>query len=127
MAAPAAASSDGVQVLDSGAVGPFDYVVVSSPDPAEMIRWLRDNGYQIDPSMEPLIQAYTDEGMDFLATQLQLGQGTSDITPIRLTYDAVQPMIPLRLTAVAAQPTRPPGVGAEVPLPDSLLHSDLAG
>jgi hypothetical protein len=104
LAAPAAASGAGVQVLDSGAVGPFDYVVVTSPDPAEMVRWLRDNGYQIDPSMEPLVQAYTDEGMVFLAMKLQPGKGTNDITPIRLTYDAVQPMIPLRLTAVAAQP-----------------------
>jgi hypothetical protein len=104
MAAPAAAGADGVSVLASGTVGPFGYDVVTSPDPGEMVRWLRDNGYRIDPAMEPLIAVYTDEGMPFLAMKLQPGRGTSDITPIRLEYDSSQPMIPLRLTAVAAQP-----------------------
>ena len=104
LAAPAAAGAEGVSVLASGTVGPFGYDVVTSPDPAEMVRWLRDNGYRIDPAMEPLIAVYTDEGMPFLAMKLQPGRGTSDITPIRLEYDSTQPMIPLRLTAVAAQP-----------------------
>ena len=107
---PAAAAAEGragVDVLASGVVGPFGYHVVTSPDPQEMVRWLRDNGYQIDPSMEPLIEVYTDEGMAFLAMRLQPGKGTSEITPIKLEYAATQPMIPLRLTAVAAQPDMP--------------------
>lgn len=94
----------GVDVLASGTVGPFNYHVVTSPDPQEMVSWLRDNGYRIDPEMEPLIAVYTDEGMVFLAMKLQPGRETRDITPIRLEYESSQPMIPLRLTAVAAQP-----------------------
>jgi hypothetical protein len=104
MPAAAAAPAEGVQVLASGSVGPFNYHVVTSPDPQEMVIWLRDNGYRIDPEMEPLIAVYTDEGMVFLAMKLQPGGDTQDITPIRLEYESSQPMIPLRLTAVAAQP-----------------------
>jgi hypothetical protein len=104
MAAPAAAGREGVQVLDSGVVGPFGYHVVTSPDPGEMVRWLRDNGYRIEPAMEPLIKVYTDEGLVFLAMKLQPGKDSRDITPIRLEYPGRQPMIPLRLTAVAAEP-----------------------
>lgn len=101
-AAPAAGSS--VDVLASGTVGPFDYVVVTSPDPADMVKWLRDNSYRIDPEMEPLVRAYTDDGMVFLAMKLQPGKNTQDIVPIHIDYASTQPMIPLRLTAVAAQP-----------------------
>jgi hypothetical protein len=104
LAAPAAAGAEGVSVLASGTVGPFGYDVVTSPDPGEMVRWLRDNGYRIDPAMEPLIAVYTDEGMPFLAMKLQPGKNTSEIVPIKMQYDATQPMIPIRLTAVAAQP-----------------------
>src|SRR5919197_640058 len=57
----------GVDVLASGTVGPFAYDVVTSPDPQAMVTWLRDNGYRIDPAMEPLIGVYTDEGLVFLA------------------------------------------------------------
>ena len=39
-----------------------------------------------DPSMEPLIGLYTDDGMPFLAMKLQPGKGTQDITPIKLEY-----------------------------------------
>src|SRR5712691_739431 len=108
LAAPAASAgrADGVTVLDSGQVGPFDYAVITSPDAQDMVSWLRDNGYRIDTSMEPLVQVYTDEGMVFLAMKLQPGKGVTDISPIRLQYDSNQPMIPLRLTAVAAQPKK---------------------
>lgn len=106
--APAAAGArEGVTVLDSGVVGPFAYVVVTSPDPGEMVRWLRDNGYRIEPEMEPLVKVYTDEGMVFLAMKLRPGRDTRDITPIKLEYASDKPMIPLRLTAVAAQPDMP--------------------
>jgi hypothetical protein len=106
-AAPSAASGAGVTVLGGGVVGPFEYVVVTSPDPGEMVRWLRDNGYRIDPEMEPLVKVYTDDGMAFVAMKLRPGRDTRDITPIKLTYDSSKPMIPLRLTAVAAQPDMP--------------------
>jgi hypothetical protein len=105
-AAPASAAG-GVDVLASGVVGPFGYVVITSADAEEMITWLRDNGYRVDPGMEPYIKVYVDDAMPLLAMRLQPGRGTSDITPIKLEYASSQPMIPLRLTAIAAQPDMP--------------------
>ena len=49
-------------MLASGEVGPFGYHVVTSPDPNDMVAWLRDNGYRITDEMIPLIKAYTDDG-----------------------------------------------------------------
>ncbi len=94
----------GVEVLASGAVGPYNYDVITSPDPNEMISWLRDNNYRITPPMEPLVAVYNDEGMVFLAMKLQPDQGAQDIQPVVMTYESTQPMIPIRLTAVAANP-----------------------
>lgn len=93
-----------VEVLASGAVGPYLYDVITSPDPQAMISWLRENDYRVEPEMEPLIAVYNDEGMVFLAMKLQPEEGADDIQPVVMTYPSTEPMIPLRLTAVAANP-----------------------
>lgn len=93
-----------VAILASGTAGPYQYEVVTSPDPNELILWLRRNDYRITEEMEPLVRVYTDEGMVFLAMQLQPEQGVQDIQPVAMTYPSTQPMIPIRLTAVAANP-----------------------
>jgi len=93
-----------VEVLASGAAGPYFYDVITSPDPQAMISWLRDNDYRVEPEMEPLIAVYNEEGMVFLAMKLQPDEGADDIQPVVMTYESTEPMIPLRLTAVAANP-----------------------
>ncbi len=98
------AGNGGVQVLASGTAGPYAYDVVTSSEPTELIMWLRKNKYRITEEMEPLVKAYTDEGLIFLAMKLQPNEGTQAIQPVVMTYKGVHPMIPLRLTAVAANP-----------------------
>ncbi|MGE3272860.1 MAG: DUF2330 domain-containing protein [Chloroflexota bacterium] len=108
--APAAAGArreNSTTVLASGEVGPFGYHVVTSPDPDDMVAWLRDNGYRITDEMVPLVKVYTDEGLVFLAMRLKPGQGSNDVVPVKLTYESSLPAIPLRLTAVAATPDMP--------------------
>lgn len=58
---------DGGMFVEEGHVGPYDYAIIGSEDPNEMIAWLRDNGYRITPEMEPLIAVYVEEDMYFLA------------------------------------------------------------
>ena len=106
MAAAAATSAPagGVTVFDQGSVGPFNYAVIGSEDPGALVGWLRENKYQITTAMEPFIDVYVKEKMQFLAMKLQPNKQVRDIQPVKMTYKAVQPMIPLRLTAVAATP-----------------------
>jgi len=106
-AAPSARQEGSTTVLASGEVGPFGYHVVTSPDPLDMVRWLRDNGYQITDEMIPLVKQYTDDGLLFLAMRLKQDQNASDIVPVKLTYESRLPTVPLRLTAVAATPDMP--------------------
>ena len=104
-AVPAPSSANGgVTVFDQGSVGPFNYAVIGSEDPQALVGWLRENKYQITPAMEPFIDVYVKEKMQFLAMKLQPNKQVRDIQPVKMTYKAVQPMIPLRLTAVAATP-----------------------
>jgi hypothetical protein len=100
----ATVTANSVEVLSAGSVGPYDFVVVDSPEPDALIRWLRENAYQVTEAMEPLIRVYNEEGMVFLAMRLQADRGTQDIQPVKMTYESELPMIPLRLTAVAARP-----------------------
>jgi hypothetical protein len=101
---PAAAGGEGVTVFGQGSVGPYNYAVVGSEDPQALVQWLRDNGYQITKAMEPLVDVYVKEKMDFLAMKLQPQKEVKDIQPVKMTYKSSKPMIPLRLTAVAANP-----------------------
>ena len=107
MSAAAPRADSATTVLASGEVGPFGYHVVTSPDPEDMVTWLRENGYHITDEMKPLVKVYTDEGLVFLAMRLKQDASSSDIVPVKLTYEASYPTIPLRLTAVAATPDMP--------------------
>ncbi len=97
----------GGMFLEEGHVGPYDYAILGSEDPDEMITWLRDNGYRITEEMEPLVQVYVEEGMYFLAMKLSQQAEVGDIQPVVMTYESTKPMIPIRLTAVAAIPNMP--------------------
>lgn len=90
-----------------GQVGPYDYAILGSEDPAELITWLRDFGYQVTESMEPIIGEYVADKMYFLALRLSQDSAVGDIQPIRMTYTGQNPMIPLKLTAIAAVENMP--------------------
>jgi hypothetical protein len=91
----------------SGTVGPFEYVVLSSDDPDELVEWLRENDYRVETEMEPVIDVYVQADMYFLAMKLRSDADVGDIQPVVMTYESDQPMIPIRLTAVAAVDNMP--------------------
>lgn len=104
---PEASPAGGVDVVDSGSVGPYDYTTISvrpgSTNPEqEALEWLDTNGYDIGALAPDLIRDYLEDGMNLLAVKLQKSTDAGDIRPIRLTYDSELPMIPIKLTAVAA-------------------------
>ncbi|MCH7588859.1 MAG: DUF2330 domain-containing protein [Chloroflexi bacterium] len=93
-----------VQIFATGEVGPYGFDVIGSEDPDALISWLRENNYRVTEEMEPLINVYVEEHFVFLAMRLLPDEDASAVQPVKITYEAEQPMIPLRLTAVAATP-----------------------
>lgn len=118
----------GGDYLQQGNVGPYDYAIIASDNPSEMIEWLRDNGYRVTEDMEPIIAEYVIEGMYFLAMKLSNDAEVGDIQPVKMTYISDKPTIPLRLTAVAALDDMPVLVWifADQPYsPDNFAHPDV--
>jgi hypothetical protein len=99
-----AATDNGVTVLATQAVGPYDTTTLEATDSTVLVNWLQQHNYRITTKMIPVLQPYIEAGMHFVALRLQANAQVSDIQPLGMTYDANKPSIPLQLTAVAAQP-----------------------
>lgn len=102
--ADGAGEDDGVEVLETLVVGPFDIEIVASDDAEALAAWLEENNYDLSDRGRDLIAPYVDEGMNFVALKLRQDQGVGDLQPLIMRYESQQPMIPIRLTAVAALP-----------------------
>ncbi len=102
-------NEDGIDVLASGSVGPYDYELISvaeitDQDPAAAaLRWLDDNGYEATALSADLFRPYLEEGMNLLAFRLNKQADVGEIRPVTLRYPSRFPMIPIKLTSVAAQ------------------------
>lgn len=100
-------SVNNITVVNSGSVGPYDFVVLQvDPDANDGVQaaldWLESNNYEATNVGPDLLQPYIDEGYNLLATRLQKSQTAGAIRPLMLTYEGEHPMIPIKLTAVAA-------------------------
>ncbi|MGB5366471.1 MAG: DUF2330 domain-containing protein [Polyangiales bacterium] len=108
-----AGGNGGVNVLASGTVGPYDYVVIEPKASSEKIgdvavEWLTLEGYDVVPpggdpdDIANLLGEYLQDAMNLLAFRLTKGNDQGTIRPVWITYESDQPMIPIRPTAVAA-------------------------
>jgi hypothetical protein len=108
-----AGGEGGVNVLASGTVGPYDFVVIEPDASYEqigdvVIEWLTLEGYDVVPpggdpdDIATLLGSYFQGEMNLIAFRLTKGNDTGTIRPIWITYESDQPMIPIRPTAVAA-------------------------
>jgi MYXO-CTERM domain-containing protein len=94
----------GVQVIFSGAVGPYQTAVIHSTDrtSSELVQWLKDNGYYVGADAVSIIDEYVLENKYFVAVRLQNGKDVQSIQPVVLKFSGADPCVPLRLTAIAA-------------------------
>ncbi len=134
-AAPGAASESmrqkkngDVEVISQEKVGPYDSAVIRSNDPAALKTWLRKNGYEVPPKLDPLLDPYVAGKYYFVALKLQQDRASGDLQPITLRYRASKPGIPIRLTAVAATPDMDLYVwvlGRDRAIPENYRHARI--
>lgn len=101
-----------VTVVDSGAVGPFNYETISidaaDEDPADVaVSWLLDNGYDPGPMGREVLGPYLQNGLNLIGFKLQEGRSADSIRPVSLTYEANAMAIPIQPTAVAVNDDMP--------------------
>jgi hypothetical protein len=97
-----------VEVINQQVVGPYETVTLRSTDPKALETWLISHGYEIPASVQPIVDAYTAEGFDFIALRLRPGQGIRAMQPVRVITPGSDPSLPLRMVAA--------GVGQSVGL-----------
>lgn len=98
---------DGVNVVASKEVGPFQTVTLESTDGKALFKWLDDNGFDQPPESLPLIEHYVQQKMLFVALRLKQNATAGDIQPIVLDMPNPDACVPLILTRIAAQPDMP--------------------
>ncbi|NUO49327.1 MAG: DUF2330 domain-containing protein [Polyangiaceae bacterium] len=89
----------GVEVIAQAVVGPYETVQLSATDPAALATWLDDHGYNVPAEVQPVVDAYVEEGFGFLALRLVPGQGVDAMKPVRITVPGASPTLPLRMVA----------------------------
>ena len=99
------AGGDGVTVTKSENVGPFETVQLHTTDPNALNTWLSDNGFVIPPDVTPVIDAYVNEGFDFLAMKLLPNTGVQAMRPVRVTFPGASVTLPLRMAAIGTGAT----------------------
>jgi MYXO-CTERM domain-containing protein len=104
--AAADAGAPPVQVLKQEVVGPYETVQLHSTDPQALANWLTSHGYAIPTDIQPVVDAYVNEGFDFLALKLVPGASVQSMRPVRVTTKGASPVLPLRMVAA--------GTGASV-------------
>jgi MYXO-CTERM domain-containing protein len=94
----------GVTVVSQSVVGPYDAVTVKASQGQALGDWLRANGYNVSVAVQPVIDAYTAEGFDFIALKLRPGEGVQAMQPVRVVTQGADPSLPLRMVAAGVGP-----------------------
>ena len=104
----------GVDVVETGEVGPYDFAVLQATDTEELFVWLQENEFFIPDDVQPFVDPYVMMGNEihFVAFKLSKDSDAGDIQPVTLRYEGTEPMIPIQLTAIATTPDM--GVTAHV-------------
>ena len=92
-------TTGGVTVVAQQTVGPYETVQLNSTDPNALSDWLTQHGYNVPSDIQPIIDAYVNEGFDFLALKLVPGQGVNAMRPVRISTPGASPVLPLRMVA----------------------------
>ncbi len=88
-----------VTVYREEVVGPYAIAVIGGDDAMAVRVWLRDNGFSVPPSVEPVIDYYVGIHSDFLALKLRAGASVNRMNPVRVTMPGYAPTLPLRMVS----------------------------
>jgi MYXO-CTERM domain-containing protein len=86
-------------------VGPYETVQLKATDANALQQWLSQNGFNVPPDVQPVINQYVTEKFDFLALKLIPGKSVQDMRPVRVTTKGANAVLPLRMVAAGTGAT----------------------
>ena len=101
------AESLGVTIEATYTVGEYDILILSATESNGLIRWLKDNKYQIPDGAESVVKSYLKQDMRFFVAKVNLEEqsklGFANLRPLQVAYESNRFMLPIRLGTVNAQ------------------------
>jgi MYXO-CTERM domain-containing protein len=120
--------SDGINVVSTSRVGPYDTVVLQALNSGVLLNWLQNEGYDLPDTLDTALQPYAASNQYFVALKLASGNDVGDLTPLGMRYAGCESSIPIQLTSIAATDDMPIDVyvlGDARAVPDNYLHITL--
>ncbi len=88
---------DRVELVSSGTVGDYEFVVLKGVDAKSIDKWLIEQGYAVPDADRSMLQLYVDRGWLFLAMRFKLGAKANSARTLRITLPGHHPTVPLQL------------------------------
>jgi uncharacterized protein DUF2330 len=101
-------SAEGVEVLEAGKVGIYDFQTVRPRSPDSMQAWLATNGFKVGPDDGPVLRSYGERGWCFVAARIsrkETGVNAGMIDALALSFPSPEPIYPFALTAAGGTET----------------------
>jgi hypothetical protein len=92
-----------ITVWESGQVGVFEYVILSSADGESLMTWLAEHAFHVSTKAGPIIDELAREGQYFFAARVNMAAAlTRYVSGVGFSMPgSVAPFYPMRLTAAA--------------------------
>jgi hypothetical protein len=84
----------GVTVFHQASLGPYETVTLRATSSDALRGWLSSHGFSIQEDVDPIIDAYIEEKMDFIALRLN---GAQPMQPVRVVTPSGAAVLPLRM------------------------------
>jgi MYXO-CTERM domain-containing protein len=102
------AGSNGVNVINAGQVGMFDYTLLQADTPAAFTDWLDANGYPYDAGASAAFDYYVSKGWYFVAFRVTASDAAppagselcGDLGPLTVSFAADPVVVPARIAAI---------------------------
>jgi len=92
---------------DRFTVGEYEVVALSEAESRRILTWLEDRGLAVDDAQADAIQAYVDEGHQFVVVGVHSESAIPELlSPLQWSYDADEVVLPVRLGAASSPGTQ---------------------
>jgi hypothetical protein len=83
-------------------VGPYEVVIVRASMGDALDAWLITNGFEVPLNIQPILDGYVAQKLDFVAMKLRPGANVSAMRPVRVVEPGADPTLPLRMISAGA-------------------------